>query len=364
MKKHNPNNVRMTRKYYIFLKEAKRQNESSIDGVAKAINRFEQYTKFKDFKQFHFKQAVGFKKHLTAQKNEVTNKPLSKSTLNTTLRHLKNFFQWLAMQPNYKSRINYSETEYFNLSEKDTRIANAKRKKPVPSLEQALHVLERMPARTDIEKRNRALIALTLLTGARDSALASLKVKHINLIEGSLFQDAREVNTKFSKTFTTYFFPVGELPLTILKDWIEHLTEELLFGPDDPLFPKTKMVVGKDRKFQTGGLLREHWLTADPIRKLFKQAFQSVGLPYYNPHSFRNTLVRLGESLCQTPEEFKAWSQNLGHEGVLTTLYSYGEVQDYRQAELIKKLSKPRELQTTDIDDYFEAKIKKIMNAQ
>lgn len=97
MKMHNPNNVRIIRQYYLFLKEAKRQNEASIDGVAKAINRFEQYTKFKDFKQFHFQQAVGFKAHLTNQKNTVTNKPLSKATLNTTLRHLKTFFQWLAM---------------------------------------------------------------------------------------------------------------------------------------------------------------------------------------------------------------------------------------------------------------------------
>ena len=74
MKKHNPNNVRINRKYCIFLKEAKRQDESSIDGVAKAINRFEQYTKFKDFKLFHHQQAVGFKTHLTNQKNETTNK--------------------------------------------------------------------------------------------------------------------------------------------------------------------------------------------------------------------------------------------------------------------------------------------------
>jgi len=204
MNKHNPNNVRITRKYCIFLKEAKRQDESSIDGVAKAINRFEQYTKFKDFKQFHFEQAVGFKTHLTNQKNKTTNKPLSKATLHTTLRHIENFFQWLTREAGYKSRINFHDTEYFHLSEKDIRVANAKRKKPVPSIEQIIHVLENMPDRTDIEKRNRALIAFTLLTGARDSAIASLKIKHVNLIEESVFQDAREVNTKFSKTYLLF----------------------------------------------------------------------------------------------------------------------------------------------------------------
>jgi hypothetical protein len=41
-----------------------------------------------------------------------------------------------------------------------------------------------MPVSNEIERRNRALVASTLLTGARDSAVASLKLKHVNLIAG------------------------------------------------------------------------------------------------------------------------------------------------------------------------------------
>jgi hypothetical protein len=41
--------------------------------------------------------------------------------------------------------------------------------------------------------------------------------------------------------------------------------------------------------------------------------------------------VQLDETRCRSPEEFKAWSQNLGHEGVLTTFYSYGTVAPRRQ---------------------------------
>jgi len=63
---------------------------------------------------------------------------------------------------------------------------------------------------TDIELRNRAVMAFTLLTGARDGAIASPKLKHVDVLEGKVVQDAREVRTKFSKTFTTWFFPVGE----------------------------------------------------------------------------------------------------------------------------------------------------------
>lgn len=67
-----------------------------------------------------------------------------------------------------------------------------------------------MPSGTTIEQRNRALIAFTLLSGARDSAIASMKLKHIDLTAGTVFQDAREVKTKFSKSFTTAFFLVGD----------------------------------------------------------------------------------------------------------------------------------------------------------
>jgi len=67
-----------------------------------------------------------------------------------------------------------------------------------------------MPRGNEIERRNRALVALTLSTGARDSAIASMKLKHVDLKEGCVHQDAREVKTKFSKAFTAYFFPVGE----------------------------------------------------------------------------------------------------------------------------------------------------------
>ena len=77
------------------------------------------------------------------------------------------------------------------------------------------------------------------------------------------------------------------------------------------------------------------------IRAIFRGAFEAAGLAYFNPHSLRNTLLRLGQSICQTPEDFKAWSQNLGHEKVLTTFTSYGQVSASRQGEIIKNLENP-----------------------
>ena len=336
MAKHNAQNTRIKRDYFDYLKHAQRRDESSIDQVAKAIARFEDATGHKDFKRFHREQAKAFKVRLDKEKNARTGKPLARATVHSTLSALRAFFIWLAGQPGYKRRIAYADADYFNLSDKEVRIAKATREKPVPTLEQVHHVLASMPAETDIEKRNRALIAFALLTGARGAALASLKLKHIDLVQGCVHQDAREVKTKNSKTFTTWFCPVGGDALQIFTDWCEHLRRDLLWGEDDPLFPNTCIGLGDQGGFQAIGLERAHWRTTGPIRTVYKQAFEAAGLPYYNPHCFRNMLVQLGERICTTHEQFKAWSQNIGHEKVHTTLASYGALTAARQAELIR----------------------------
>src|SRR6266498_3122679 len=216
MKTHNPQNERIKRAYFTYLTEAKGFSEATLDGVAKALNRFETYTKFRDFKTFHIEQATGFKASLAEQTSPRTKDHLSKATLYATLSALKRFFVWLAGQPGYKSRISYSDAEYFNLSATETRIAKAHRDARVPTREQIRHVIRTMPAITEIERRDRALIAFTILTGARDGAIASLKFKHVNIEQGKVDQDARQVNTKFSKTFTTWFVPVGDDLLQIV----------------------------------------------------------------------------------------------------------------------------------------------------
>lgn len=356
MIKHNPDNERVKHKYFTFLKNANRVSEATLDGVAKALVRFEDYTKYKDFKKFKHEQATGFKKHLIEQKNQRKDTKLSKSTIHSTFAHLKRFFQWLAREQGYKSRIQFSDTEYFNTSNKDIQVATARRVQKVPTLEQIKHVIEKMPINTEIEQRNRALIAFTILTGARDSAIASAKLSHINLQENSFFQDAREVNTKFSKTFTTFFFHVGDDIKQIVVDWIEYLKTQKLYGNHAPLFPMSEIGLNTNKEFATIGIKPEHWSSAAPIREIFKQAFRQAGLEYFNPHSFRSTLVQLGQTRCKTPEAFKAWSQNLGHESVLTTLYSYGQVGRQRQAEIISTLST-----TSDNAKDLESELSKIL---
>ena len=350
MTKHNAENERIKRKYFAYLKDAKQHSEPTVDAAAKALSRFEEYNRYRDFKAFHLEQAIAFKRHLAEQTGQRSGEKLSKATLHATLKQLRAFFLWLAGQPGYKARLQYSDADYFNLSEKDARIATAQRERKAPTLEQVKHVIETMPDGSEIERRNRVLVAFTLLTGARDSAIASMKLKHIDLIENCVHQDAREVKTKFSKTFTTYFFPVGDGIREIVAEWVRFLREEKLWGNDDPLFPATRIAIGATRQFEVAGLEREHWSSAEPIRKVFREAFGRAGLPYFHPHSLRKTLARLGEEVCNSPEEFKAWSQNLGHEQVLTTFLSYGSVATDRQGAIIRGLGAMRQLKQPEAE--------------
>jgi integrase len=181
MRKHHPKNERIKRKYFAYLEEAKRMNPSSVDQAAAAIEQFESSTNYRDFAGFNIEQARRFKRLLADAINPATGKPLAKATTYSRLMAVKAFFVWLAGQPGYKSSVTYPDTDYFNPSNNDGRIAKAVHEKPAPTLEQIRHVLGAMPAETDIEKRDRALIAFAILSGARADAMASMSLRHVDL---------------------------------------------------------------------------------------------------------------------------------------------------------------------------------------
>ena len=362
MAKTNAENARIKREYFIYLREAKRRSEASVDQVAAALNRFEESNGHKNFRNFHKQQAIAFKNKLAMANNAKTGKPLSHATRNSILAALTAFFIWLADRPGYKSKLHYSDADYFNLSEKDVRIATAQRDKPVPTLEQLHHLLASMPSQTDIELRNRAIVAFLMLTGCRDGALVSLKLKHIDLAAGKVVLDAREVNTKASKSFSTWFLPVGGEALAVLTEWITYLRSERLYGDDDAAFPSTEMGLGQEGGFQPVGLLRDCWKTAEPVRRILRKAYAAAGLPYFPPHRIRDTLAQLGERVCRSPEEFKAWSQNIGHTKVLTTFMNYGQVPSVRQAELIREMGARHEQSANDDDLMNDPDVADLLN--
>ncbi|MBB3773241.1 integrase [Angulomicrobium tetraedrale] len=354
MTKINAGNERLKREYIHYLKEAKGKSEASLDMVRKALLRFETSTGWRDFKTFRPEQAKAFKQRLAETEGVRSGEPLSAATQTATLTAVKEFFLWLAWRPGFKSKLHMADIDYLNPSRKDAAKAKAAKLREYPSLEQIRAALAVLPAETAIERRNRALLAFAILTGMRDRAMASLSLRDLDLTKSPplVRQDPNRVETKFAKAINTYFFPLGDDLAAVVTDWVRELREEHLFGPTDPLFPRTRIGQGADLAFAPQGIERAHWTDASPIRTIFKQAFTRAGLPYFPPHSFRHTLGHLAQTMCRTPEELRAWSQNLGHENIATTLTSYGRIDPHRQGEVIGAMaveSPPTEALTRDM---------------
>jgi site-specific recombinase XerD len=340
MRKYSPKNERIKRQYIQHLKEVRGFGDVAIDQFSKAVDRFETYTKHTDFARFHVEQVRGFKQQLSQQTGARSGEPLSAATIYATLICLRTFFTWLAGQSGYRKRFKYGDWEYFNPSRTTATIAKAHRTPRGPTLDQIGHVLAAMPLDSDVKRRDRALFALIALTGARVNAVASLKLRNIDIDRRVLVQDARTVKTKYSKTFDTWFFPIGDDIEAIVIDWVRYLTDEKQWTLDDPLFPATKLEVGAAGQFEATGLTREHWSGTGPIRTVFRHAFRQAGMPYFNPHSFRNTIVAFGSERNLTWQEMQAWAQNLGHTSLTTTFGSYGQVAPHQQGDLVRNAGK------------------------
>lgn len=303
--KPNPANERVKHRYFRWLRDAKQMSDKSIDQVAMALDRFEDCTQRRSFKQLHVEQAGPFKKYLSKLEGKRSGAPLSKATITSTLYAVRDFVRWLSNQRGFRSSLVATDAEYFNPSRHDEAIARGKRPMKVPELHQIEFLISSMPSATMIDRRNRAIVALITLTGARDNAVASLRMGDIDLENRQLFQDSRHVRTKFRKAFSTWFFPVGELFFDIINDWVRELIASLGDDPTHPLFPKTEVRFGKDWEIQEPRLSREGWANADPIRKIFRDACSAAGLPDFKPHSVRHMLARIGEQRAASAEEMK-----------------------------------------------------------
>lgn len=300
-------------------------------------------TENKDFVSFGKQQARAFKnwiKNRTNRKNEA----LSLVYIYNILRRLKGFFEWLSMQPHYKSKVNQIDIEHLSLSKKETRIAIQPNKREIPSMEEVIKVIETIQIGNDVDRRDRALICFTLLTGARISAIYSMPMMAFDEATLTVDQNPKYgVKTKFSKHITTTFFPIEySQAVTHFVDWYKYLKQAKGFTAKDPIFPMAKIENGQQNisYHNTGEVEPIFWQSSSSARKIFQKRFVDAEVPYYHPHTFRHLVVKEFAKTRLTEEEKKAISQNLGHENTGTTFgsYGYGHIEEDRQIDIVKKI--------------------------
>ena len=364
MKKATYKNEMTKREFFAFLKNSERFSDDSVHAFEKALLYWEDFTRTDDILSFNDKQAIAFRDWLKAKNRKGSEHTISLSYCYDILRHLRKFFEWLSKQP--KSKINATHIGFLNLSRKESRMATRTRKVDTPTLEEVLKVLENVEGKTEVEKRDRALIAFTLLTGARISAIASLRMKNFDRRRLILEQDsASGVKTKYSKQILTALFPLpDEKPLAFFLAWFDYLEKERQFAPNEPIFPATKVEQGKESlSYYSSGIVEPvFWSGASSARKIFEKRFKEAGVPYYHPHTFRHLIVKEFIKARLTEEEKKAISQNLGHADVGTTFgsYGYGKISADRQVDIVRgiKLGHPETEQI--FEGMSDASIKKL----
>jgi len=134
--------------------------------------------------------------------------------------------------------------------------------------------------------------------------------------------------------------PLDETLTSYFLEWYAYLIKEKKFGLSDPIFPQTEigMVAPDHHAFETKGISNKFWADAGPLRTIFKQRANEVGVPYFYPHTFRHFLILETEKHIGTPEQMKALSQNVGHEQLATTYRAYGAITNDRANEIVRNL--------------------------
>lgn len=316
--------------YQTSLKQAHGLNEKTIDAALRHIRQFEEATGNVDFSQVSRDEIIAYKDIIRAKAEEEGS--LSASTVVHSLGTLKAFFSWLSKQPSF-GKMPRDLPDYFTPPKRLVKIANAATEKYVPSVDEIRTLIAAAPINTIQQRRDRAMIAFLYLTGVRDGALITLRIKHVNISRKMVFQDAKEVATKASKTMRTAWFPVGEDIETIVVDWLAEL-RNLGARDDDPIFPRAfKKHWGELKEVRFDFLA-----SATPVRHMMKAAAEAAGTRYFRPHAIRSTIARMIERWGATAEERKALSQNLGHEDYRTTLVYYGALDEDHQHALVESI--------------------------
>lgn len=196
-----------------------------------------------------------------------------------------------------------------------------------------------MPADTEMDLRNRAMVSLCLLTTPRIGSLQTARIQSIKYFKQydawAFVQDPRLLNTKFSKKITAFFIGHVEDLIEHVIAWRKYLLAKG-FTERDYLFPKVATSFDSSC-LPVNELTKEQIKSQSTIRDIFKQAFVANNLPYYKPHSFRHSMARAMKKGDKAVEQSIALAENLGHKGGLSTLHaSYGGDYEQQQSAILK----------------------------
>jgi integrase/recombinase XerD len=337
-------NERIKHRYFDRVIHRFGKNNATLRKIVSAIQDFEEFNNFTDFKLFKYETAKDFQKYLIAKYSHST------QSAHRTIQAIQEFFLWLKEQNGYKKLV-YDDIKSLRLSLKDVEKAKTAKPRKTIDIEKWEEMILNINPKDEVELRGRAMFSCMLLSGIRIDALISLKIGDLNLDQNYIFQDSNHVNTKFSSSHKTNLWQFKPEIKAILIDWVKILKTEYNFTDQDPLFPRIQIIANDQLQFEKSGFRKDFIKQPAVIRQELAKQFENANLDYHTPHTIRHSLTSLFMGFDLTMEQIKAVSQNLSHKSLETTFNSYYNMDEFKKDQTIEGL---------DIEQL--KKIKKIKN--
>ncbi len=334
-------NVKIIRKYFEYLRENRGYAQTTIDKIATDIAQFEKYIGMRNFKSFNSKIAKGYKVYIYEfKKKDGTNYSIKSKS--EKLKSVREFLLWLYDQAGYRSHLNINYIKYLQVNRAERNaITSSRRYKKTPTFADAWIVIDTIPSVLEIDRRDKALLSLSLLTGLRPGTLRSLCIKNIDLKNMIVTIDTiNEVDAKFGKYNEVVILQFDVWIYDNIVSWVTELITKKGFNGDDPVFPMTEMKNHDGHfGFNPENVTNKFWKNNGQINKIFKERFVEAGLIPHTPYGFRRLNAQHARRYTTNMEEYSAISQNLSHSETEITEIHYGNLNPVERKEILKKLN-------------------------
>lgn len=349
-------NLRWLYGYRIFLENHQEWDVRTVDEHLRAVGRMSAFLSHTPFERVEIADVRRFKDELRRRRDMGDSMALSRSTVLHTLDRCGAFFKWLQRQPDV--RMHPDLPGYFKLSRKERASEAGMAKGTSLTFDHALRAFLAMPRSTPIELRNRAIIAMFIVTGMRIAALITLRGKHVNMQTRWINQDPREVDTKLGKHIRTYCLDLGSGLLDAITEW-ERWRKANGFGDEAPFFLPDRYIqpniVGLGyRPAQTE--VAQCWKSDDPVQRIVKDAFQAAHMPNdgISSHDFRKMLHPfLSKRGSMIILEEVALQLNLGHTPAETIRKHYASMEDNQREAVLDELCRRALSYRTELELYL-----------
>ena len=332
-------NVEIIRKYFIHIHKGIGYKKSTTNSKIRDVTEYERYLNGLDFRRLTEQIAIDYQNLLRERKWQ--GKEVSLKTIGQKLSAIIEFYNWLMIQPGYKSKVHQPSIIYFGLplGERNA-IKTQENLKLYPSLEHILNLVESIIGDSEVAMRDRALISLLLLSGIRVKTITTLEIGDFDI--GTLritLDPLKHAEVKKNKALILRLLVFNKILLKHFLDWITYLKDSRKFTLDDPIFTSTQL------KFKQGtnsyiaiDVSNKRWESTNPINNILKKRSKEAGLKYYNPHSYRDTIPNLCKKLGLDYKEQSAVSLNLGHNTLFITEENYGKMKPTTRLDILSEI--------------------------